>query len=117
MQFYISVQLFWPAFTNVEEFTKGIPIDIWDIKIEAEDGLIGKQQFLAHLDNFPDLFKQLRKYDVDVEHFKSVVRPYMAGGYMAGGYTVNKKYKTKKEQKMRRALGTLEYFFINIYYV
>lgn len=114
--FKISVQLSWPAFTNVEEFAKSVPIEIWSTGVEAENGHEAKQQFLISLlhgdGDFQDLIKELRKYGVDIEQFKSVVHPYNT----MGGYIINKKYKTKKEQKIRAALNTLEQFHINIVY-
>jgi len=94
-----------------------LPIEIWTTTVcYAQGPVLGP--FLQELNNgnYEDLIEQLKKFRVNINSFKSEVARQMITSYLHPlcYLLVEVKYKTKKETKIRKVLGTDEIVWIII---
>jgi len=115
----ISIQPLSDNAKDIEDFLMAwFPDKLWTTTIIAPCADKALQHFLQELmmNNYADLRSKLRSRGVDVKHFdKEITKQAMLAGKTSSCvFAVYPKYKTKKERKVREALGTLQMFWVII---
>lgn len=104
---------------DIEDFLMAwFPDNLWMTTITTTCADKALQHFLQELmnNNYADLRSKLSYHGVDVKHFDREItkQAMLANKTSSCVFAVYPKYKTKKERKVREALGMLQMFWVTI---